>query len=227
MDKERLKQISAEKAVEGVEAGMVVGLGSGSTVYYALLALGRRVRDGLHILGIPTSTQTEVTSVREGIQLSTLAAHPRPDLTIDGADEIDTTMNLVKGGGGALVRENIIAHASKQLVVIADQSKLVPALGTTFPLPVEIVQFEWESTQAEVNQICGKSTLRRSDEGPLITDNGNFILDCHFEEIPHPFQTEIQLNNIPGVVENGLFVDRADMVIVGTTSGIQIKERSN
>lgn len=225
MDKERLKQMAAEKAVEEVESGAIVGLGTGSTVYHVLLALGRKVRNGLNIVGIATSKQTELISAEQGIPLSTLAEHPVIDLTIDGADEIDPSLDLIKGGGGALVREKIVAYASKRLVIVADESKLVPVLGTTFALPVEVLQFGWEVTQTAIDNICGKSTMRYSDKKPFLSDNGNYILDCHFDTIRQPAQIELQLNNLPGVVENGLFVRRTDKVIVGTTSGVDIREK--
>ena len=225
MDKERFKQMAAEKAVEEIQPGAIVGLGTGSTVYYVLLALGEKVRDGLNITGIATSKQTETISAKQGIPLSTLAERPVIDLTIDGADEIDPSLNLIKGGGGALVREKIIAHASKRLVIVADESKLVSVLGTTFALPVEVLQFGWEATQTAINNICGKSTMRYSGENPFLSDNGNYILDCRFDMIRQPAQIELQLNNLPGVVENGLFVSRADKAIIGTTSGVEIREK--
>ena len=228
MNTEDQKKIAAEKAAESVKSGMVVGLGTGSTVYYALLKLGDRVREGLDIVGIPTSDGTEKIAVAQRIPLTTLAAHPTIDLTIDGADEVDPHLNLIKGGGAALVREKIIANASKEILIVVDESKVSRVLGTTFPLPVEIVRFGWEATQTAVNRICGKSTLRLTPahdrDQPLITDNGNYILDCHFDGIPVPAQVELQLNNIPGVVENGIFVKRADKIIIGTPSGIRYME---
>ncbi len=235
MNTENQKKIAAEKATERVRSGMVVGLGTGSTVYYALLKLGAMVREGLDIVGIPTSAGTEKIATAQQIPLATLASHPIIDLTIDGADEVDAHLNLIKGGGAALVREKIIANASKKILIVVDESKVSRVLGTTFPLPVEIVQFGWEATQTAVNRICGKSTLRLTPESPpitgkgkqdgnqhpLITDNGNYILDCHFDGIPVPEEAELQLNNIPGVVENGIFVNRADKIIIGTPSGIR------
>ena len=226
MDKDRLKQSAAEIAVEEIQPGAIVGLGTGSTVYYVLLALGEKVRDGLNITGIATSKQTEKFSAKQGIPLSTLAEHPVIDLTIDGADEIDPSLNLIKGGGGALVREKIIAHASKRLVIVADASKSVSVLGTTFALPVEVLQFGWKATQAAINIICEKSTMRKNGEKPYISDNGNYILDCRFDAIRQPAQIELQLNNLPGVVENGLFVNRTDKAIIGTTSGVEIREKT-
>ena len=233
MNTEAQKKIAAEKATESVKSGMVVGLGTGSTVYYALLKLGDRVREGLDIVGIPTSDGTERIAVAQQIPLTTLAAHPTVDLTIDGADEVDPHLNLIKGGGAALVREKIIANASKKILIVVDESKVSSVLGTNFPLPVEIVRFGWEATQIEVNRICGKSTLRlalahdKDQPQPLITDNDNYILDCHFDGIPAPDQVELQLNNIPGVVENGIFVNRADKIIIGTPSGIRYMEGRN
>ncbi len=224
MNIEQLKKIAAEKATEEIREAMVVGLGTGSTVYYALLKIGEMVRDGLNIIGIPTSSSTEKIATEQGIPLSTVAAHPIIELTIDGADEVDAHLNLIKGGGAALVREKIIANASRRILIVVDESKVSRGLGTSFALPVEIVQFGWEATKRVVDQICGQSELRGGIQKPLITDNGNYILDCHFDEIPEPEKVELQLNNIPGVVENGIFVNRADKIIIGTPSGIRYLE---
>ena len=224
MNKEHLKKIAAEKATEEIRDDMVVGLGTGSTVYYALLKLGKMVRNGLNIIGIPTSDGTEKIAIEQGIPLSTLAVHPTIELTIDGADEVDAHLNLIKGGGAALVREKIIANASKRILIVVDESKVSRVLGTSFALPVEIVQFGWQATQHTVNQICGHSELRGGTENPLKTDNGNYILDCHFDGIAEPEKVELALNNIPGVVENGLFVNRADKIIIGTSSGTRFME---
>ena len=224
MNIEQLKKIAAEKASEEIREAMVVGLGTGSTVYYALLKIGEMVRDGLNIIGIPTSSGTEKIATEQGIPLSTLAAHPIIELTIDGADEVDAHLNLIKGGGAALVREKIIANASRRILIVVDENKVSRVLGTSFALPVEIVQFGWEATKRVVDQICGQSELRSGIQKPLITDNGNYILDCHFDGIPEPEKVELQLNNIPGVVENGIFVNRADKIIIGTSSGIRYLE---
>lgn len=224
MNIEHLKKIAAEKATEEIREAMVVGLGTGSTVHYALLKIGQMVRDGLNIIGIPTSSGTEKIATEQGIPLSTVTAHPIIELTIDGADEVDAHLNLIKGGGAALVREKIIANASRRILIVVDESKVSRVLGTSFALPVEIVQFGWEATKRAVDQICGQSELRGGIQKPLITDNGNYILDCHFDEIPEPEKVELQLNNIPGVVENGIFVNRADKIIIGTPSGIRYLE---
>ena len=225
MEKERLKELAAEKAVEEVQSGMILGLGTGSTIYYALLKLGQMVKLGLDIIGIPTSEQTSQIAEEQGIRLSTVMENPVIDLTIDGADEVDPSLNLIKGLGGALVREKIIAHASNRLVIVADESKIVDYLGAKVPLPVEVVQFGWESTQMALNQICQRSVLRQVDDQTFRSDNGNFILDCYFDQISDPKQIEIRINGIPGVVDNGLFVGRADRVIFGTADGIQTQDR--
>ncbi len=224
MNTEHQKKIAAEKATEEVKNGMVIGLGTGSTVYYALLKLGEMIQDGLNIIGIPTSEGTEKIATEQNISLTTLAKHPTIELTIDGADEVDSHLNLIKGGGAALVREKIIANASNRIVIVVDESKVSQVLGSTFALPVEIIKFGWEATQREVDKVCGKSDLRGGIDNPLITDNGNYILDCNFAGIPEPEKVELQLNNIPGVVENGIFVDRADKVIIGTPNGIKYME---
>ena len=221
MEIEKLKQLAAEQAVEEVESGMIVGLGTGSTIYYALLKLGEKVRNGLDIIGIPTSKQTEEVATQQGISLSTLGEHPVIDLTIDGADEVNPALDLIKGAGGALVREKIIAHASKQLIIIIDEGKRVEQLGSKFPVPVEVVPFGWGSTQIALNRICRDSTLRPN----FVSDNGNYILDCTFDGIPDPGTTECIINNIPGVVDNGLFINRTDQVIIGAASGVQTLKR--
>ena len=224
MEKERLKELAAEKAVEEVRSGMILGLGTGSTIYYALLKLGQMVKLGLDIIGIPTSEQTSQIAEEQGIQLSTVMENPVIDLTSDGADEVDPSLNLIKGLGGALVREKIIAHASNRLVIVADESKIVDYLGAKVPLPVEVVQFGWESTQIALNQICQRSVLRQVNDQTFLSDNSNFILDCYFDQISDPKQIEIRINGIPGVVDNGLFVGRVDRVIFGTADGIQTQD---
>ncbi|MCZ6678355.1 MAG: ribose-5-phosphate isomerase RpiA [Candidatus Poribacteria bacterium] len=221
----KLKRLAAEHAADEVENEMIVGLGTGSTTYYALLKLGERVRGGLDIIGIPTSQQTAKIATAQGISLSTLREHLEVDVTIDGADEVNPDLDLIKGAGGALVREKIIAYASKRLIIIVDESKLVEDLGSNFSLPVEIVPFGWQATQLALDRICRRSELRYVDKAPFISDNGNYILDCNFDGIPDPAQTERIINNLPGVVENGLFVNRADKVIIGTASGTRIQER--
>ena len=221
MEREDLKKQAGERAVKYIEDGMIVGLGTGSTVEYTIKKLGKLVRDGLKIKGIPTSIHTQRIAKKEKIPLTTLEENPVIDLTIDGADEVDSNLNLIKGGGGALVREKIIAFNSKKVIIVIDDSKIVKALGIDFPLPVEVVKFGWTSTKKTLEEIGCNVELRRVMENePFITDNSNYILDCEFERILEPEQLEININNIPGVVENGLFIGLVDEVIVGGKQGI-------
>lgn len=207
------KQAVGEKAAEFVKDDMIVGLGTGSTVYYTILKLGERVKNGLRIQGVPTSKETEKLARQIGIPLVTLADVNKLDLTIDGADEVDNQFALIKGGGGALLREKIIAKASEQFIVVADSTKLVQTLGA-FPLPVEVVRFGWEMTAKHMRDLGCVPRLRLlEDHTPFITDNGNYIMDCHFQEIKRPRELEVALNMIPGVVENGLFNHMTSRVI--------------
>lgn len=207
------KQAVGEKAAEFVKDDMIVGLGTGSTVYYTILKLGERVKNGLRIQGVPTSKETEKLARQIGIPLVTLADVNKLDLAIDGADEVDNQFALIKGGGGALLREKIIAKASEQFIVVADSTKLVQTLGA-FPLPVEVVRFGWEMTAKHMRDLGCVPRLRLlEDHTPFITDNGNYIMDCHFQEIKRPHELEVALNMIPGVVENGLFNHMTSRVI--------------
>ncbi len=221
MEREDLKKQAGERAVGYIEDGMTIGLGTGSTVEYSLKKIGKLVRDGLKIKGIPTSIRTQRIAKKEKIPLTTLEENPVIDITIDGADEVDSDLNLIKGGGGALVREKIIAFNSKKVIIVIDDSKIVKALGIDFPLPVEVVKFGWTSTKKTLEEIGCNVELRRVMENePYITDNSNYILDCEFERILEPEQLEIDINNIPGVVDNGLFIGLVDEVIVGGKQGI-------
>lgn len=225
VNQEEMKKLAAEKAVDQIKDGMIVGLGTGSTVKYAIKKIGVLVRDGLSIQGIPTSGQTKKLAIQENIPLTSLKDHPEIDLTIDGADEVDSNLNLIKGGGGALTREKIIAFNSKRLIIVVDDSKVVKMLGIDFPLPVEVVKFEWEATKHALEAFGCEVTLRKIMDDPFITDNGNYILDCEFERILDPEQMEQDINMIPGVVENGLFIGLVNQVIVGSTQGIMTLER--
>jgi len=220
-----MKRIAAEKAVELIEDGMIIGLGTGSTVKYALKKIGERVAKGLDIKGIPTSNQTKKLAMEYQIPLTTLDEHDEIDLTIDGADEIDSDLNLIKGGGGALTREKIIAYHSKKVLIIADDSKVVKSLGIDFPLPVEVVKYAWQATKKSLEKFECECALRKIFDDPFITDNGNYIIDCEFNRISEPEQLEQELNMIPGVVENGLFIGLADKAIVGSTQGIMTLEK--
>ncbi len=216
-----LKQIAGEKAVEYVKDGMVLGLGTGSTVYYTIVKLGEMVKEGLDIVGIPTSVQTERLARELGIRLSTLGEHPEIDLTIDGADEIDPNLNLIKGGGGALLREKIVASASKKEIIVADEGKLVGNLGERFHLPVEVVPFSYAVVMRELEAMNLRPVLRKKDGKTYLTDNGNYILDCRTGIIEDPEKTETELNLVPGVVENGLFIKLTDMALIGTKKGVK------
>ena len=221
MEKEDLKKLAGEKAVEQIEDGMIIGLGTGSTIEYGLKKLGELVKEGLNIKGIPTSIRTQRIAKDLQIPLTTLEENPVIDITIDGADEVDSNLNLIKGGGGALAREKIIAYNSKKLVIVIDDSKIVKALGIDFALPVEVLKFGWTSTKRALEEFGCTVELRKvMGEEPFITDNSNYVLDCDFERIENPVQVEIDINNIPGVVENGLFVGLVDEVIVGGKQGI-------
>lgn len=206
------KKEVGEKAVEYVKDGMVVGLGTGSTVFYTITKLSQLVQQGLSIKGVPTSEQTKQLAIQLGIPLVSFNEIEQIDVAIDGADEVDSELNLIKGGGGALLREKIIAAAAKTFIVVADSDKNVDTLGT-FPLPIEVVPFGYEMTAKHIRKLGGSPKLRKKDETPYRTDNGNYIIDSSFQEITQSRELEKNLNLIPGVVDNGLFVDMADIVI--------------
>ena len=209
------KQAAARAAVQLVESGNVVGLGSGSTAAFAVRFLAERVREGLKIVGIPTSLQTQRLAEQLGIPLTTLDEHPVIDIDIDGADEIDPQMNLIKGGGGAFLREKIIASVSKRFVVIGDAAKQVPRLGK-FPLPVEVIPFAQSLIKPQIEALGASVALRQHAYGnPYVTDEGHHILDCTFGEIADPPALAHKFCNIPGVVEHGLFIGMAEMALIG------------
>lgn len=214
----KAKRLTGEKAAEYVKDGMKIGLGTGSTAYYAVKKVGEMVRNGLKVQAVPTSKETAELAAKEGIELIELADVDKLDLTIDGADEVDQDFNLTKGGGGALLREKIVASASDKLIIIVDESKLVEKLGA-FHLPVEITPFSWQYTQRMVDKFDCTSTLRKKDGEIYVTDNGNYILDCDFGVIENPIKLTEELNKLPGVVENGIFAEMADIVVVGYESG--------
>lgn len=223
---DKAKFVAAKRAVDFVEDGMRVGLGTGSTAAWMVRCLGELVRqDGLKIKGVPTSTRTAALAREVGIEVISLDQARWLDLTIDGADEFDGDLNLIKGGGGALLQEKIVATASDQMIVIADIGKEVETLGA-FPLPIEVIPFGWQTTRALVEEmlismdVLGRDvTLRMNGDRPFITDEGNHILDLHLNRIGNPRQLAMVLNQVPGVVENGLFIDICDIVIVGYGDG--------
>ncbi|MET0645869.1 MAG: ribose-5-phosphate isomerase RpiA [Pyrinomonadaceae bacterium] len=220
------KQRAGFKAAEFVEDGMRVGLGTGTTAYWLVERLGERVRvEGLRVRCVPTSRRTEEQARALGIPLVTLGEAGELDIAIDGADEIGPSLALIKGGGGALLREKLVASAARRFVVIADRSKQVEMLGR-FPLPVEVVQFGWELTARGVGVVTGvEPALRRDANGePFVTDNGNYILDCRCVEIPDPARTERELKSLVGVVESGLFVGMADSAVLADEEGLEIIE---
>ena len=214
------KELAGRAAAELVVAGNIVGLGTGSTAYFAVVALGERVKSGLKIIGIPTSVATAELARAVAIPLSTLDEHPEIDITIDGADEIDPQLRLIKGGGGALLREKIIASASKRMVVVADSTKLVPALGK-FPLPVEIIPFAEVVLEKKITALGASCKLRnRADGTAFVTDEGHHILDCSFGKIADPPALARALSDMPGVVEHGLFIGIAKVALVGKGSSV-------
>ncbi len=201
---------------------MVVGLGTGSTVHHTIVELARRVRvDGLDITGIPTSLASERLAREGGIPLTTLDDQPRVDITIDGADEFDPQLNLIKGGGGALTREKIVAHASKRMIVVADETKRVATLGSTFALPVEVIDLGKTPIRNMLESEGAEVTLRRSGGAVFLTDNGHPILDARFASIPDPVALEQQLDRYPGVVSCGLFVGLCDEVVLAGAAGVE------
>ncbi len=218
------KQRSAEAACEYVKDGMIVGLGTGSTAEFAVKKLGERVREGLSIRGVPTSDSTRELAESEGIPLIDFSETMYIDLTIDGADEIDAELNMIKGGGAALLREKIVASASREEIIIVSGAKLVAQLGA-FPLPVEVIPFGWQIVFNQLESMQGNPELRLKQGQPQLTDQGNFIIDCHFRKIENAEQLEINLNMLPGVVESGLFIKLCTRMILADGEQIIIKNR--
>ncbi len=223
-----LKKQAAEKSVEWVQSGMVLGLGTGSTTRLAIQKIGAEIQAGhlTQLVGIPTSRSTQEEAERAGIQLSTLEVHPSIDLTIDGADEVDPQLDVIKGGGGALLREKIVAQASRQVLLVVDESKLSPTLGTSWALPVEVIPFGWGSQRDFLASLAKKVQLRTSADGrPFLTDEGNYVLDCEFGPIADPESLANRLKSRAGIVEHGLFLGIASDVIVAGHAGIRHLQR--
>ncbi len=225
------KQQAAERALAYLADGMKVGLGTGSTAAKFVDLVGARVKQGLRLTCVPTSEATRVQAERLGIVLTTLDETPQLDLTVDGADELDDELRLIKGGGGALLREKIVAMASRRMVVIADASKRVATLGK-FPLPVEVIRFGVAATRQLIEKLAaeagctGEIKLRLGEDGrPFVTDGGNYLFDCAFGRIDRPEALDQALKRIPGVVENGLFLDIASTAVIAGPDGVAVLER--
>jgi ribose 5-phosphate isomerase A len=222
-----LKKMAGEEAARRVESGQRLGLGTGSTASLFLEALAVRLRTGeLHdVVGVPTSLRTEEQARRLGVPLTTLDENPELDLAVDGTDEVDPRLDLIKGLGGALLREKIVAAASRCFVVVADEGKLVPRLGERSPVPVEILDFGATATRRRITALGSEAVLRLSGGQPYRTDQGNYILDCRFESIDDPLSLSRALDSIPGVLGHGMFLGMADEVIVGTPTGPETRVR--
>src|SRR5579863_8388153 len=214
MANDQEKEAAARASLNFIEDGQVVGLGTGSTAAYFIQLLGERVKDGLKIRGIPTSDRSREMASTLGIPLTTLDECQQIDVTVDGADEVDQQLRLIKGGGGALLREKIVASATRKLVIVADASKRVPVLGK-FPLPVEVIKFAQAVVAKKIAALGAEVELRLgADRKPYLTDENNYILDCHFGQIPDADGLARCLSDIPGVVEHGLFIGMASVVLV-------------
>ena len=223
------KKRAALEAVKHVKDDFIVGLGSGTTAAFAIREIGRRIEEeNLKVLGVPTSYQSFILATECGIPTTTLKEHPQLDLDIDGADQIDGELNLIKGkGGGAIIREKVVASAAEKLIIIADETKLTQKLGERDSLPVEVLPFAEPLVSLKVRDIGGKPVLReRTDKpGPFITDNGNFILDVYFGPIENPKELDLKLKSIPGIIETGLFIGMADIAYIGSSNDVKKMER--
>jgi ribose 5-phosphate isomerase A len=223
-----LKFKAAVAALDEVKDGMVVGLGTGSTVSHFIRELGNRVRDGLKVTAIATSLQSETLAIEVGVPIVTFQEQKALDLTVDGADEVSPELCLVKGLGGALVREKIVAVASRRLVIVVDETKLVDQLGTRSPIPVEVVPFAADIVMYQLGQIGGEPKLRvLPEERPFVSDNGNFVVDWHFGPIVDPYLVERRLKSVSGVVDSGIFSELADRVIVARGTELEFLDRES
>jgi len=226
---EKAKKNASLEAVKNVKDNFVIGLGSGSTVAYAIEEIGNRIKsEGLHVSGVPTSYQAFMSAVKREIAITTLEEHPVLNLTIDGADQIDKELNLIKGMGGALTREKIVANASRKLIIVADERKKVKVLGeNNHPVPIEVIPFAAKPVMHKIEEMGGTPDLRecKGKVGPVITDNGNIIIDADFGLVQRPGELEFKLKRIPGIVETGLFIKMADVVYIGKADYTEKIER--
>jgi len=222
IDSDSLKRMAALKAVDYVKDGMVVGLGTGSTARHMVVALGEKVRAGMKLRGVPTSHETAELAMKCGIPLIDTENTWTTDVAIDGADQVDPHFNLIKGGGGALLKEKIVAASARQFIVLVDHTKREPVLDHSFTLPVEVLPFGWGNTARAIEALTKSHVVLRQRNGaPYETEAGHFIVDVYLARIDNPRELEIHLNEIPGVVETGLFVGRTDLLIVGTPQGVE------
>lgn len=226
------KQLAGEKAADYIKDGMIIGLGSGSTVYWTIKKLGEMVKQGMNVSGIPSSKRTEGWAKELGVPLTDFLRVQYLDLAIDGADEVDPHFNLIKGGGGSLLREKLVNAAAQTLIIVVDETKLVSRLGS-YPLPVEVVPFGWQTTAQRIANLGCIPNLRMNDPADsgstdhkiYVSNNGNYILDCQFDGIPQPEELHKQLKLQLGVVETGLFIGMTDIVVIGEESGVRILEK--
>ena len=223
IDLDQLKRAAAIKAIDHVKEGMIVGLGTGSTARHLVMALGELVRSGMKLQAVSTSRETATLAKQYGIPLLDEDDRWVLDVAIDGADQVDPSFNLIKGGGGALLKEKIVAASAKRFIVLVDYTKRVPVLGGSFPLPIEIIPFGWGSTVRQIEGLTKSNVMLRERDGePLRTEAGHHIVDVHVPRIDQPRELDMVLHQIPGVVETGLFVGRTDLLIVGTPHGTEI-----
>lgn len=223
INQQESKKLAGERAVDFVQDGQIVGLGTGSTIYYALIALGREVSKGLDIRGVPTSIATEELALNLGIPIINLNTVSTVDVLMDGADEIDRDFNMIKGGGGALTREKLVALAANKRITVVDKGKLVSRLGENFLLPVEVLPFAWRQVMYKLTDLNCQPKLREREDKLFETDNGNYIVDCKFDGIDDAEELEKRIKLIPGVVESGLFVGITDILIIGSPQKIEVR----
>lgn len=223
--REIMKRQASEKAIEHIESGFIIGLGSGTTAALAIRLIGTRLRSGelRDILGVPTSLQAAQEAISSGIPLTTLDEHPELDVSIDGADQIDHKLRAIKGGGGALLREKVVASSSRLMIVIADETKLTERLGVGCPIPVEVHPFAIRPVYLKLLKMGAEPRIRTGTGklGPVVTDNGNLIIDIHFDALSDPKRIDESLKAIPGVIETGLFIDLTDLAYIGTRDGVR------
>jgi len=228
MNQDDLKKAAALKAVEFVTSGTILGLGTGSTVSYAVERIGLLIKEGklTNIVGVPTSKETEVLALKSGVPLTSLRDNPRIDITIDGADEVDINLNLIKGGGGALFREKIVAEASQRIIIVIDESKFTNQIGSKWPVPVEIATFALKPVTEYITELGAKTDMRMTSDGLIyVTDEGNNIIDCNFGPLTDPETIASKLSRKSGVIEHGLFLDLATDVIIAGKEKIEQKTK--